>query len=284
MIPPKKSLGQHFLTNPRYCSQILELAEITHSDTVLEIGPGTGFLTSYLISNADRVTALEFDRDMVSMLEEKFTNEIRCIPPRLRIVQSNVLSADWRELLFQLRESRDSGNDNQAQFLPKIAGNLPYNISTRILEYSTHYKDWFQSFTFMCQKEVAARILASPGSPDYGYFTLLMEFNFHRKSGFDVPPGAFTPAPKVISHVMQLRPRFIDTACRATFVRIIKTAFRQRRKTIYNNLKPLFQDPKELSRVLNDSGIPEKTRPQQISLEQFLTVSDTCCRVVSFKA
>lgn len=284
MIQPKKSLGQHFLTNPQYCTRILELADISKGDTVLEIGPGTGYLTSFLLQYSARVTALEFDRDMIALLGEKFAGEINNTPPTLQLEQANVLNCDWAQLLSRLSGSSRSGDTGLPGSLPKIIGNLPYNISTRILEYATGYKIHFQSFTFMSQKEVAERILAGPGSPDYGYFSLLMEFHFHRMPGFDVPPGVFSPPPRVMSHVMQLRPRFVETESPARLIKIIKCAFRQRRKTLYNNLKPLFRDSKELSRVFEEAGIPEKTRPQQINLEQFLAVSDSCSRMLSFQA
>jgi len=282
MIQPKKSLGQHFLTNRQYCTRILELAGINHSDMVLEIGPGTGFLTSALLQNSRFVTALEFDRDMISFLGEKFHKEIHSAPPRLRLHQENVLKADWRPLLSCFPGTEESPPETESP-KTKVIGNLPYNISTRILEYSIRFKELFNSFTFMAQKEVAMRILAGPGTSDYGYFSLLMEFNFQRIKGFDVSPGAFSPPPGVMSHVMQLKPRFIEVPSPGQFVGLIKKSFAQRRKTIFNNLKPCCAQPGKLSEILEACGIPENARPQEISLEQFLAVSEAGRTVLSFK-
>ena len=111
-----------------------------------------------------------------------------------------------------------------------------------------------------------------------------MAFNFKRIKGFDVPPGAFNPPPKVMSHVMQVCPRFIETPAEKEFITISKAAFSQRRKTVFNNLKRIFPDRKILSSILEECGIPEKTRPQDISLEQFLSVSEVSRRVLSFRS
>jgi len=274
MIQPKKSLGQHFLTNRRVCMRILDLAGIGRADTVLEIGPGTGALTDFLLKNAGFVTALEFDRDMVKLLGEKYQDAVTSSPPRLLIHQENVLKSDWGQLL----PFPGPGSARPA----KIVGNLPYNIATRILEHSIRFKSLFQSFTFMTQKEVAMRIQAAPGSADYGYFTLLMDFNFQRIRGFDVPPGSFSPPPKVMSHVMQLRPLFRETG--NEFLALARQAFSQRRKTLFNNLKPLFPETGRLSSILAECGIPERSRPQELSLEQFLAISDASRGMLSFKA
>lgn len=276
MIQPKKSLGQHFLTDHEYCKRIIELAEINRLDSILEIGSGTGLLTSSLLRHGGRVYALEFDRDMVAILLDKFQKEMGENPPRFSLQQGNVLALDWKPLLLSL-----SGSSVPER--PKIVGNLPYNISTRILEHASRFKSLYQHFTFMSQKEVARRILAEPGSPDYGYFSVLMDFHFQRISGFDVPPGAFSPPPKVISHVMQLKPRYLEVESEKRFIGLVKIAFSQRRKTIYNNLKSYFPDRGLLSEILRSSGIAENARPQEISLSQFLAVSDSCRGVISFR-
>jgi 16S rRNA (adenine1518-N6/adenine1519-N6)-dimethyltransferase len=284
MIQPKKSLGQHFLTNKHYCTRIIELASVNQSDKIFEIGPGTGALTSFLLENSLCVTALEFDRDMVEALEHKYQVEINSTPPRLWIHQGNVLKTNWKPLLLEILPGQESSDSIAEVLKPKVVGNLPYNISTRILEHSIEFKNHFQSFTFMTQKEVSARILASPGSSDYGYFSLLMDFNFQRIKGFDVPPNSFYPPPKVMSHVMQLRPRFIETEAEKEFIQLTKIGFSQRRKTIFNNLISLFHDKKLLSSVLEECDIPERSRAQELNLEQFLAISEVSRRVLSFKA
>jgi len=284
MIEPKKSLGQHFLTNRNYCTRIADLAGIKDGDTLLEIGPGTGALTEVLLEQAAVVHAVEFDRDMVRALEENFRDQLSSAPPRLILHQANVLRSDWQSILCPGNEGQSGNVQDSVKAETAVVGNLPYNIATRILEHSIKFKHLFRSFTCMTQKEVSLRIQAAPGSADYGYFSLLMDFNFERIRGFDVPPGAFNPPPKVISHVMQLRPRFLETGAEQEFITITKAAFSHRRKTIFNNLKLIFPNKKALSAILEECGISEKSRPQELGLEEFLSVSEVSRGMLSFRS
>ena len=188
----KKSLGQHFLADPNLCDKIVRFAEIDSQDSVVEIGPGTGHLTQVLLTMARRVTAVEFDREMVNYLQAQWPENGTHPDAPITIVQADVLTLDWNTIL-------GTGP-------VKVIGSLPYNISTRILQRMIEIKDRFQSCTVLIQKEVAQRILAAPDSKDYGFFTLLMEYHFHRMAGFDISPGAFVPKPKVVSHVLKLTP------------------------------------------------------------------------------
>lgn len=253
---PKKSLGQHFLTDPNYCRKIIQFAEIQPSDVVVEIGPGTGQLTQFLLSTAQKVLAVEFDRDMIQALKERFGDH-----SQLTLVEGNVLQLDWGAIL---------------ETTPvKIVGNLPYNIATRILTQTPEIKDRFQSFTFMVQKEVAQRILARPGTKDYGFFTLLMEFHYDRMKGFDVPPGAFRPPPKVVSHVMKIEPRKQPHAVADydRFVDLLKAGFRHRRKTLVKNMRSELPDIKAPEILLARCGIPAAARPENVTLEQYICLA-----------
>lgn len=255
-VRAKKSLGQHFLADPNYCRRIVHFAEIQPTDTVLEIGPGTGQLTKHLLVRARRVIAIEFDRDMVAHLRIRFAKE-----PRLTLIQLDVLTLDWDAILKTAPV--------------KIVGNLPYNISTRVLTKTTEIKDRFHSFTFMIQKEVAERVLATPGSKDYGYFTLVMEYHFERVKGFDVPPGSFVPKPKVTSHVMKVVPRDPPYPVKDydQFLLLLKKSFQQRRKTLWNNLKPTVNEPRKLDAVLKACHIRAGDRPEEVTLEQYACLS-----------
>ncbi len=188
----KKSLGQHFLADSNYCRKIVRFAEIDSQDSVVEIGSGTGHLTQVLLGMARKVTAVEFDREMVDYLRDQWPENGTHQGAPLSIVQADILTLDWNTIL-------GTGP-------VKVIGNLPYNISTRILQRMIEIKDRLQSCTVLIQKEVALRILAAPDSKDYGYFTLLMEYHFQRRAGFDISPGAFVPKPKVVSHVLKLTP------------------------------------------------------------------------------
>ncbi len=252
----KKSLGQHFLADSNLCRKIVRFAEINSQDSVLEIGAGTGHLTRVLLSMARRVTAVEFDREMVNYLRDQWPENSTHQGAPLTIIQADVLTLDWNTIL-------DTGP-------VKVIGNLPYNISTRILQRMIEIKDRFQSCTVLIQKEVAQRILAAPDSKDYGYFTLLMEYHFQRKAGFDIAPGAFVPKPKVVSHVLKLIPRQHphEVSDYEGFLTLLKEAFQQRRKTLWNNLKQ-NRDPERLRAAFKTCHIASQARPESVTLEQF---------------
>jgi len=250
----KKALGQHFLTDRNYCRKIVEYAGIQTGDSVVEIGPGTGQLTELLLEKGARVVAVEFDRDMVRSLEERFS----CVPgERLSLVQADILGLDWAALPVL------------GSF--KLVGNLPYNIATRILRKTIEVKDQVHWFAFMVQKEVAERLLASPGDRDYGYFSVLMQYHFERRPGFDVPPGAFTPRPKVMSHVMMLVPKAVQEKLLDPdkFDRLVSRAFAQPRKTLWNNLGGAGYPAELLGKAFQVASLEPKTRPHQATLSQY---------------
>lgn len=251
----KKSLGQHFLANYEYCQKIIKFSQISSHDTVVEIGPGTGQLTDVLLPLARRVVAIELDRDLIKILKERYLNEPKTSNV-VEIIQADILSFKWSTL----------GN---GPF--KIIGNLPYNIATRILQSIIDIKDRFRSGTFLLQKEVAQRILSSPNSKDYGYFTLLMEYHFERTAGFDVPSGVFSPPPKVISQVIQLTPRTYPHAVNnePAFRTLIKNAFQQRRKTLWNNLKFRYK-PRQLQLAFKTCHVSLQSRPEELTLKQYV--------------
>jgi 16S rRNA (adenine1518-N6/adenine1519-N6)-dimethyltransferase len=250
----KKSLGQHFLANAGYCQKIAHFAQINSEDTVVEIGPGTGQLTQVLVPLAQKVVAVEFDRDLVEYLKEQFLQE-PVTAKHLDIVHADILSFNW---------AIQGGN----RF--KVIGNLPYNIATRIIQQMIPIKDRFQSATFLIQKEVAQRILSATHSKDYGYFTLLMEYHFERIAGFDVPPGVFVPPPKVTSQVIRLEPHKppYPVPDEPAFRTLLKNAFQQRRKTLWNNLKK-GRDIQQLRPAFELCHIPDQARPEELTLEQY---------------
>jgi 16S rRNA (adenine1518-N6/adenine1519-N6)-dimethyltransferase len=250
----KKSLGQHFLADFEYCQKIVQFAQIGPEDTVVEIGPGTGQLTRALLPRAQKVVAIEFDREMVQYLKRHYRDDAAAAE-RLDIIQADILSFNWALL----------GNNRF-----KVIGNLPYNIGTQILQHMIPIKDRFQSGTFLLQKEVAQRILSAPNSKDYGYFTLLMEYHFDRIAGFDVPPGVFLPPPRVTSQVIQLKPHEppYPVPDESAFRRLLKSAFQQRRKTLWNNLKS-GRDPERLEPAFEVCRIPAQARPETVTLEQY---------------
>jgi 16S rRNA (adenine1518-N6/adenine1519-N6)-dimethyltransferase len=256
MVQAKKALGQHFLSDPGYCRKIVAFAGINPSETVVEIGPGTGQLTAWLLGAAARVVAVEFDREMIAFLDERFRPHAA---GKLKVVEADVLRLDWEHLPTE-------------RFL--LLGNLPYNIATRILTNSIPFRNRFRAFTFMVQKEVAERVQASPGHKDYGYLTVLLEAYFERKRGFDVPPGAFRPRPRVTSHVMTLVPRPGAPAIPPfePFEALVSLAFAHRRKTLWNNLAGRY-DTARLRSAFEAAAIMPQARAEVVTLGQYLCLT-----------
>lgn len=258
---PKKSLGQHFLADTNYCHKIVRFAHVGPGETVVEIGPGTGQLTKVLLATAKRVIAIEFDAYMVRHLQTELLENLNDPQHQLQLLQADVLNLDWDSVLGPTPI--------------RIIGNLPYNISTRILSNLLTVKNRLVDCTVMVQKEVAQRILANPCSSDYGFFTLLMEYHFQRVPGFDVPAGVFVPKPKVMSSVIKLIPQSPPhpVSDYAAFLELLKIAFQQRRKTLFNNLKSWHQAA-SLSLALESCDIDARARPQEVTLKQFVCLAE----------
>lgn len=243
----KKSLGQHFLSDARVCRRIVAFAGIEPGDRVIEIGPGTGSLTRFLLDCGACVTAIEIDRELARALRI----DTSASHGALTVVEEDVLRIDWQAIVGDAPV--------------KVVGNLPYNIGTRILLKMTGVRNRFHSLSVMLQKEVADRILASPGSSDYGYLTVLMQTHFVVRKGFDVGPGAFRPPPKVVSSVIGLIPAADgpDEAESSALARVVSASFRHRRKTLTNNLRALF-GADAVRTALRECGIPDRARPQEV--------------------
>lgn len=268
-VRAKKSLGQHFLTDPAICRKIVRLAGIEPGDAVIEIGAGTGLLTRALIEGGGRVTALEFDSRLVGLLREKAQSDPAFTG--LRVVQTDVLKAAWPSILDEASGASPDGRDADAPpGRVLVVGNLPYNIATRIVRRMIPFKNRFQSFTFMVQKEVAERLCATTGSKDYGSLTLAIAQHFERLKGFTVAAGSFTPPPKVSSALVKLSPlnEPRPPAEDAWLEKLLRRSFRQRRKTLANNLKG-FAAVRDWPKRLSACGIAAQARPQETTLEQY---------------
>jgi 16S rRNA (adenine1518-N6/adenine1519-N6)-dimethyltransferase len=238
-VPQK--LGQHFLASAPVLERIASAICPEPTDLVIEIGPGRGALTEKLLSRAAKVIAIEVDETLVHHLRARFSGE-----SRIEVVHADVLSVDL----------------TQWGAVP-VAGNLPYYITSPILE--KVLRSGATRSVFLIQKEVALRLVAKPGSRDYGYLTVQTALfaNAHRL--FDVKPGAFRPPPKVDSAVVLLEPveRDLGVADHDAFLRFIGHCFRQKRKTLRNNLAAIY-DKKAIE------AWPEASlRAEQISLEGF---------------
>jgi len=256
-----KSLGQNFLLDPSVPAGLVEGAEVSQSCGVLEIGPGIGPLTVQLSQAAGRVVAVELDRALLPILTETLAGK-----PNVEILHADVMKVDLETLV----------KENFQGLTPMACANLPYNITTPVL---TRLMDsgLFSRITVMIQREVAKRVCAQPGTPDYGAFTLYCQYHTVPEYLFEVPPEAFLPPPKVTSAVVRLTTRPappVDADKKALFA-VIKAAFAQRRKTLLNALSAAYpQMGKEALRdILTQCGLPEDVRGERLDLAQFAALS-----------
>lgn len=241
-VAPKKHLGQHFLKDPKVSQRIAAAIRSAEKvEKLLEIGPGTGALTQFLIEKfQDKVEAFEVDSESVNYLAQFY--------PELKVHAADFLKADLSEM--------DSC---------VIVGNFPYNISSQIVFKAIENRDKVVELTGMFQKEMAKRIAAPHGNKTYGIISVIAQAFFDIEYLFTVPPGVFTPPPKVDSGVIRmLRKENFDLGCdEKKFIQVVKMAFNQRRKTMRNSLKPLLNDE------LKEKDVFSK-RPEQLDWQEFV--------------
>jgi len=256
-VRPKKHLGQHFLKDTGIAARIAQTLELTETANVLEIGPGTGVLTGFLLQRPIALIAVELDRESVEYL---LTRYIRQLPEAagkrfLEVVEADFLKMDLEPLF--------SGEPFA------ITGNFPYNISTQIVFRLLEHRDRIPEFSGMFQKEVAERICSDPGSKVYGILSVLVQAFYKAEYRFTVPPEVFDPPPAVSSGVLHLarRESWQLPFDEKLFFHVVKTAFNQRRKTLRNSLKSL-----NLSENLKEDTIFGR-RPEQLSVLEFITLS-----------
>jgi len=254
-VKAKKHLGQHFLTDEAIAQQIAETLTYNGYNKVLEIGPGTGVLTKYILQNDVDVIAMDLDTESIAYLNQNFLLE----HPNLiqRKGSFTVLEAD-----FLKQDLKNHFGENQFA----ITGNFPYNISTQIVFKMLEIKEQVPEFTGMFQKEVAQRICAKEGNKTYGILSVLAQAFYDAEYLFTVPPTVFNPPPKVDSGVLRLtRKENLDLGCDEKLLRrVVKSAFNQRRKTLRNSLKTF-----ELSDSLKENAIFDR-RPEQLSVAEFI--------------
>ena len=259
-VRPKKSLGQHFLTDTNIARDIVDAANISKDDIVVEIGPGNGILTRLLAERAKRVIAIEIDERLIDKLREEFGSF-----NNIEIIAKDALQFPFNEI--------------EGRF--KVAANLPYYITTPIIFHLLESRDRIISMTLMMQREVAERIVAAPGGKDYGVLSIAVQFYAEPALNFIVPPSAFYPKPKVESAVVSFRileKRRVDVLDEDFFFKVVKAAFSQRRKTLRNALRsanlPSITD-EILDAVLNKTGIDPKRRGETLSIAEFAKLADT---------
>ena len=252
----KKSLGQNFLVDQNYIKEIIIALDPQPGETVIEIGPGRGALTRHLVESGAEVVAIELDRDLIPVLQNEFgKNE------NFRLIEDDALQIDFSKLDAQPSKIKDQSSKI------KLAANLPYYISTAILQRLIEQRAVFSEFVLMLQREVVDRMTAEPGNSERGFLTVLVEAFCETEKLFDVPPTAFRPAPKIWSAVARLRvkesPEIEDEAL---FRNLLSLGFAQKRKTILNNLKGKYPAARE---VLERSGIEPNRRAETLTLDEW---------------
>ena len=251
-VRPKKHLGQHFLKDESIAEKIADSLNYGTFSKLIEIGPGTGMLTKFLLKKDIEVFAFEIDRDSIAYLEEHFQNPLES---NLNIVNQDFLKVDLREII----KSENFG----------IIGNFPYNISSQILFKTIEYRDYVPEFAGMFQKEVAKRICAESGNKVYGILSVLTQAFYETEYLFTVKPNVFNPPPKVDSGVIKLtrREKFKLDCDEKLFFKVVKTAFQQRRKTLRNSLKTFdLSDNLKLDLIFNQ-------RPERLSYQDFIALT-----------
>ena len=257
-VKAKKHLGQHFLTDENIAKSIADALSGKGYEHVLEIGPGMGVLTKYLLQKKSKVTVMEIDRDSVAYLQDVFPLEhinLNTSKEKFQIIEGDFLKKHLSEVFKQKQVA--------------IIGNFPYNISTQIVFKAIENREFVPEFAGMFQKEVAMRIAKKEGSKVYGILSVLTQAFFDVEYLFTVPPTVFNPPPKVDSGVIRLirKENYVLPVDEKLFFKVVKIAFNQRRKMLRSSLKSF-----KLSDTLKEEPIFAK-RPEQLSVNDFIDLT-----------
>ncbi len=251
----RKRFGQNFLQDPGIIQRIARAINANTEDHVVEIGPGQGALTASILTSGCQLDAIELDRDLIPILENQFS-QIN----HFHLHQGDALNFDFSTL----------GNDL------RVVGNLPYNISTPLIFHLLSQQTLIKDMHFMLQLEVVNRLAATPGNKNYGRLSVMAQYYCQVYSLFEVPPEAFNPRPKVQSAIVRLTPHVSlqkslphPAQDVKTLERVLRTAFNQRRKTLRNSLKELLSESE-----IKSLGINPSARPETLTLQQFVSLSD----------
>lgn len=260
-IKPKKSLGQNFLIDKNIQKKIIRACQLTNEDIILEIGAGLGDFTVQLAACTKKVYALEIDQRLYPSLEQKLSAY-----DNYKIIKSDILK-------FEINKFLQEEKINQKI---KVIGNIPYYISSPIIECLINYRNNISEVFMTVQKEFGRRVCAGAGSKEYGSFSCFAQYYAGCRILFEINKRCFNPVPKVDSSFLSLEFRekpLVRVEDEAAFFKLIRAAFNQRRKTLRNSLKGLLK-AQELEKVLDSAGINRNVRPEDLSLEQFAKLDE----------
>lgn len=261
----RPKLGQHFLASPGYRQRIVDALPLHPEDLIVEIGPGRGAMTALLADRARRVVAVELDEKLAQDLTVEFQADLP-----VEIIHADILSTDFSSLC------RKYGSDQCFVF-----GNLPYFITSPIIHHLMDSARWIRGMALLVQREVAMRVTARPGSRDYGYLSVLVRLHSEAIIALRVPPGAFSPPPKVHSALVlfSMRPEFPDWTPkeRAQFLGFVRQCFSQKRKNLLNNLAGKFgREPTMAALAANE--MLHSARAEELPIEKFAALWRTLNR------
>ncbi len=266
-IRANKSLGQNFLINEKVIDKIISGADVKDEDLIIEIGPGLGTLTNYLLKKAGKVICIELDKKMINILQDRFK-----LYNNFQLLNEDILKVDLKNIIKKEKENINIKN-------VKVVANLPYYITTPIIMKLLEEQLDLENITVMIQKEVADRLVAIPGEKNTGAITYSVYYYSEAKEIFEVPSDSFIPEPEVTSQVIKLKirndkPVQIDN--KEIMFRIIKCAFMQRRKTLLNGLTNtnVFKNKEEGIQVLKKLELDENVRAENLSLQNFADITN----------
>ena len=270
-VKANKNLGQNFLIDDQAIKDIIDGAEIRSEDLAIEIGPGLGTLTAYLLEKAKKVICIELDKKMIKILNDRFIAY-----NNIELINADILKLDLNEIIEQEKQ-----NNNIKSV--KIVANLPYYITTPIIMKLLESKLDIESITVMIQKEVAERLIEIPSGKNTGAITYTIYYYCEGKKIREVDSTSFIPMPEVTSEVINLKLRkepYVKVTSEKVFFNIIKSSFMQRRKTLLNALvnSGVFKDKKEGIEFLKKSNLPENIRAENLKIEDFALLCNLFCQ------
>lgn len=260
----KRSLGQNFLVDPHYQQRIVQAVQPRAGETIIEIGPGQGALTGWLLESGAQVLAVELDQDLIPSLAQRFGAR-----NNFRLLAADALAVDFCREIAPAISAR-------------VVANLPYYVSTPIIQRLLAQRHCLSELTVMLQREVVERMTATPGGKEYGFLSVLVQFYCEAITLFEVPPGAFRPAPKVWSSVVRLRVRakpLVAARDEELLVELVKALFAQRRKTIFNNLRAArvrlgLTDEKMLGSLLAAARLDPQRRAETLTVAEAVALAN----------
>lgn len=254
----RRPFGQHFLFDRNILNKIIRCSQVTTDDTVVEIGPGLGTLTQLLAEHAGRVIAIEFDRKLIGRLKENLASA-----SNVEVIRADALKFPYETIEGQFR----------------VVANIPYHITTPIIFKLLQFRDRLSSMTLLLQREVAMRIVADPGTKDYGVLSITARLHTRPVVKFTVSRKSFSPPPRVDSAVVHFevsaKSRY-NIKNEDLFIDVVRSAFSKRRKTISNSLKSF----KGIKEALERAGISPSSRPEQLSIDDFIRLANALYRLI----